>query len=59
MAILHGYTVSLDDYINAFTADHVLYSPFHQHIVDFCLVEQWIAANDRPSSALKEGDNKK
>jgi hypothetical protein len=40
MALLHGYTGSLDDYINAFTADYVLYSPFHQHIVDFCLVAE-------------------
>lgn len=36
-ALLHGYTGSIEDYMKIFAADYVLYSPFHQHIVDFCL----------------------
>ncbi|XP_059617444.1 luciferin sulfotransferase-like [Phlebotomus argentipes] len=32
---LHGYAGSFEDFAEAFLADHVIYSPFHSHIVDF------------------------
>ncbi|XP_055713131.1 luciferin sulfotransferase-like [Phlebotomus papatasi] len=32
---LHGYTRSFEDFADAFLADHVIWSPFHSHIVDF------------------------
>ncbi|GAB0099905.1 sulfotransferase 1 family member D1-like [Sergentomyia squamirostris] len=32
---LHGYSRSFEDFSEAFLADHVIYSPFHSHIVDF------------------------
>jgi hypothetical protein len=40
IALLHGFVGSLEDYINAFVTDNIMYSPFHQHVVDYCLAAE-------------------
>jgi Sulfotransferase domain len=34
--LLHGYHGNLDDFVEAFLDDLIMYSPYHEHILEFC-----------------------
>jgi hypothetical protein len=39
-AALHGYVGPMEDFIDAFINECVLYSPYYPHIIDYCQVAE-------------------